>query len=154
WTQLRQHNAKVYDGALRDRLGSEEKLAAPVCSWKLTGDAHYHIYNQYVIRTKLRDRLRDFLTHSGVGTEIYYPLCLHLQKCFNYLGYTASRFPEAEKASQESLAIPVYPEIGNDKLQYVIRKITEFFDTESSAARGAEALHLDETRPADSVGRL
>jgi dTDP-4-amino-4,6-dideoxygalactose transaminase len=86
-----------------------------------------HTYNQFVIRTKLRDPLRDFLTRNGIGSEIYYPLPLHLQPCFASLGYKRGDFPNAELASQESLALPIYPEIENRHVQNVIQTIRDFF---------------------------
>jgi dTDP-4-amino-4,6-dideoxygalactose transaminase len=87
-----------------------------------------HIYNQYVIRVpEKRDQLRQFLTDNGIGTDIYYPVSLHLQECFEYLGYKTGDFPESEKASRETLAIPIYPEMTAEQQDYVVEKIGEFF---------------------------
>ena len=87
-----------------------------------------HVYNQYVIRVPDRDRLRAYLAECGVGTEVYYPVPLHMQQCFAYLGYRPEDCPESARAAQETLALPVYPELSEAQLQYVVDRITEFFD--------------------------
>lgn len=120
WTAGRQRNAAFYDDAFaRADLG--RAIQTPV---KLSGR---HIYNQYVIRARDRDGLRQHLAASGVGTEIYYPLSLHQQKCFAYLGHGKGDFPEAERASQETLALPIYPELTTTQLQYVVDTIADFY---------------------------
>ena len=75
----------------------------------------------------MRDGLREHLTKREVGTAIYYPLGLHEQKCFAYLGYTKGDFPETERATNETLALPIYPEISRDAQRYVVGAIAEFF---------------------------
>jgi dTDP-4-amino-4,6-dideoxygalactose transaminase len=85
------------------------------------------IYNQYSLRTSQRDKLKQFLTDNNIGNSIYYPVPLHLQECFAYLGYKKGDLPEAEKASQEILSIPIYTELNNEQKDYVINKIKEFF---------------------------
>jgi len=87
-----------------------------------------HTFHQYVIFVKDRDRLQEYLKKNGIGTNIYYPLCLHLQECFRYLGYKEGDFPIAEEASKHVLAIPLYPELTEDKQEYVVQKITEFYN--------------------------
>src|SRR5580692_444493 len=105
WTQGRQRNAAVYDAAFADRQFAN-KLATP----RAPADGR-HIFNQYIVRVQKRDALKDFLAKRGIGTEIYYPVPLHLQKCFAYLNHRAGDFPEAERAAAESLALPIYPEL-------------------------------------------
>jgi dTDP-4-amino-4,6-dideoxygalactose transaminase len=120
WSAGRQRNAKFYDAAFaRASLG--EAVSTPQA---LPGR---HIYNQYVIRAHERDRLRQFLTESGVGTEIYYPVPLHLQQCFAYLGHAAGEFPESERAAHETLALPIFPELREEQLQYVVDTIAAFY---------------------------
>ena len=87
----------------------------------------YHIYHQYVVRAFRRDELRSFLTQQGIGTEIYYPVPLHLQQCFAYLGYKAGDLPESERASKEVLALPIFPELREDEQQRVVAAIAEFY---------------------------
>ena len=86
-----------------------------------------HTFHQYVIFVKDRDRLKEYLKENGIGTNIYYPLCLHLQECFKYLGYKEGDFPVSEDASKHVLAIPMYPELTNEKQEYVVNKIAEFY---------------------------
>jgi dTDP-4-amino-4,6-dideoxygalactose transaminase len=121
WTSGRQRNAAFYDGAF-NRAGLAQTLGLP----KATPGVR-HIYNQYVIRAGKRDALRDFLTKTGVGSEIYYPLPLHLQRCFACLGYKAGDFPESERAAEETLALPIYPELTEEQLQYVVSTISDFY---------------------------
>jgi dTDP-4-amino-4,6-dideoxygalactose transaminase len=96
--------------------------------------ANRHIFNQYVIRVSRRDALRAALQAKGIGTEVYYPVPMHLQDCFSYLGLRAGAFPESEGAANETFAIPVYPEVSEAQAEYVVACIREFFATELSAA--------------------
>jgi len=93
----------------------------------VTKDENYHIFNQYVIRAKDRDRLRKYLADNGISTEIYYPIPFHLQECFSYLGHKEGDFPEAERAAKETLALPVYPELTIEQKEYIVEKLKEFF---------------------------
>ncbi|MCI5162364.1 MAG: transcriptional regulator, partial [Candidatus Electrothrix sp. AX5] len=87
-----------------------------------------HIYNQFVIRTSRRDALRQYLQEKSIGCEVYYPVCLHQQKCLESYGtYNALSFPVAEQASRESLALPIYPELSNEHQAYVVDTIADFF---------------------------
>jgi dTDP-4-amino-4,6-dideoxygalactose transaminase len=120
WTERRQRNAAVYDGLLRD-LPVQTPYMEP---------HSFCIFNQYVIRVERRDRLMSFLREKGIGCEIYYPLPLHLQKCYEGLGYREGDFPEAEKAAKETLAIPVFPELTEEQMRYVVSQIASFFERE------------------------
>ena len=86
-----------------------------------------HVWNQYVIRAQRRDELRQHLSAAGIGTEIYYPIPLHLQKCFAYLGYEPGDLPESELAAREVLALPVYPELSAAQIDYVAATIERFY---------------------------
>jgi dTDP-4-amino-4,6-dideoxygalactose transaminase len=122
WTERRRANAANYNRLFTD-LGLAEPIGIPV-----ERPGARHIYNQYVIRVAgRRDELRAFLAGKGVGTDIYYPVPLHLQECFAYLGYTEGDLPAAESAANETLALPVYPELQAEQQQYVVDSIAEFF---------------------------
>jgi dTDP-4-amino-4,6-dideoxygalactose transaminase len=86
-----------------------------------------HTFHQYVIFVEDRDKLQEYLKENGIGTNIYYPLCLHLQECFKYLGYREGDFPIAEEASKKVLALPMYPELTEKKQEYVVSKIAELY---------------------------
>ncbi|MGQ0541948.1 MAG: DegT/DnrJ/EryC1/StrS family aminotransferase [Blastocatellia bacterium] len=87
-----------------------------------------HIYNQFVVRVPgRRDDLRQFMTEKGIGTDVYYPVSLHLQECFEYLGYKAGEMPESEKASRETLALPIYPELKPEQQEHVVATVAQFF---------------------------
>jgi len=120
WTTGRQRNALFYDRAFAAaKLG--DRVSTPIAP-----HGYRHIYNQYCIRVPHRDRLRAYLAECGVGTEIYYPVPLHLQKCFEYLGYREGDLPESERAAHEALALPIYPELTSEQLQHVVDSIARF----------------------------
>lgn len=121
WTAGRQANAAFYDEKFASTV-SGDVVQTPV-----TQTGTRHIYNQYVIRVKRRDELRQFLATAGISTEVYYPVPLHLQECFRYLGYRNGSCPVAEQAARETLALPVYPELNHDQMQYVVDQISLFF---------------------------
>lgn len=121
WTQGRQRNAAFYDSAL-ERADLGRAVQTPRAT-----QGGRHIYNQYVVRVRDRNQLRQHLTANGVGTEIYYPVPLHLQKCFAYLGHREGEFAEAERAAEEVLALPIYPELSETQLQYVVDTIAAFY---------------------------
>jgi dTDP-4-amino-4,6-dideoxygalactose transaminase len=128
WNSQRQQRARTYDQLLQ-RAGLTKAGAgssAPV-TWPAVRPQASHIYHQYVIRAHRRDELRAFLSERGVGTEIYYPVPLHLQKCFAYLGYAAGDLPETERAAAEVLALPMFAELQQDEQQYVVECIAEFY---------------------------
>ncbi|MGH7825196.1 MAG: DegT/DnrJ/EryC1/StrS family aminotransferase [Candidatus Binatia bacterium] len=120
WSEKRRNNAGRYR-----RLFAELGLAEGV---SLPSDAPGHIYNQFVGRFPDRDDLQTFLRERGIETEVYYPVPLHVQECFQNLGKRAGDFPRAEDASRESLALPVYPELTPEQLAYVARQISQFYD--------------------------
>jgi dTDP-4-amino-4,6-dideoxygalactose transaminase len=121
WTAGRQRNAAYYDAAF-----AGERIGASVTTPSVSRGVR-HIYNQYVIRARDRDALRSHLADAGVGTEIYYPVPLHLQLCFAYLGHRSGEFPESERASAETLALPIYPELSEAQLQYVVDTIAAYY---------------------------
>jgi dTDP-4-amino-4,6-dideoxygalactose transaminase len=121
WSALRQRNAGYYDAAFA-RAGLKGTVQTPLA---LPGGRH--IYNQYVIRTRDRDALRAHLAAFGVGTEIYYPVPLHLQPCFAYLRGKVGDFPHSEEAAAQTLALPIYPELTETQLQYVVESIAAHY---------------------------
>jgi dTDP-4-amino-4,6-dideoxygalactose transaminase len=120
WTQARQRNAARYD-ALFAAAGLEE-VETPFVTKGVR-----HIFNQYVIRVPRRDDLRKFLTAKEVSTEIYYPVPLHMQKCFDYLGMRPEDCPKSVAAASSVLAVPIYPELAEDQQQYVVESIATFY---------------------------
>ena len=121
WTRRRQENACFYYGAF-DRAGLKSVVTLPPA---LPGVRH--IYNQFIIRAPRRDALKAHLTEAGVGSEIYYPVPLHLQECFADLGHHKGDFPESERAALETLALPIFPELSEVQLQYVVDTIARFY---------------------------
>ncbi len=121
WTDKRRANARFYSKALGDITDDELELPQ-------IAEGRKHIFNQYTIRVKngKRGNLKQFLEGQGIGTAIYYPLPLHLQPCFSFLGYKKGDFPAAEKASKEVLSLPIYPELRKEEREYVVEKICEF----------------------------
>lgn len=118
WSAGRRKNAAYYDAAFAD-------LAEIATPW--VDPANTSIYNQYTIRVPRRDELQAYLKERGIGSNVYYPLPLHLQPCFAYLGYTEGQCPEAEKAAKEVLSLPVFPELTTAQLDEVIAAVRGFF---------------------------
>ncbi len=122
WTDARQANADYYRELFTD-AGLNEQIGLP-----FERENVRHIYNQFVIRVpERRDELKQFLAESEIGTDIYYPVSLHQQECFEYLGYQTGDFPESERASRETLALPIFPELKKAQQEFVVEKIVEFF---------------------------
>jgi dTDP-4-amino-4,6-dideoxygalactose transaminase len=117
WAEMRRAHAKAYT----ESLSEAQDIITP-----LTLPRRHHVFNQYVIRSGRRDELRKYLAEKGVGSEIYYPLPLHLQECFAPLGCKKGDFPESEKAARESLAIPIFPYLTGEQRTVVANDITEF----------------------------
>jgi len=126
WAAGRRVAADFYHSEFA-RNGLLGTIIPPAEPYRSRGLTNHHVYHQYVIRTPKRDALRDHLTKREAGTAIYYPLGLHEQKCFASLGYRNGDFPETERASAETLALPIYPEISRDAQRYVVSAIAEFF---------------------------
>jgi dTDP-4-amino-4,6-dideoxygalactose transaminase len=121
WTAGRQRNAAFYDAAFaRAQPGSAVRTPHAPRGVR-------HIFNQYVLRVRDRDALRQHLERAGVGTEIYYPVPLHLQQCFAYLGHRSGDHPLSEQAAAETLALPIYPELTETQLQYVVDSIAAHY---------------------------
>lgn len=124
WTAARQRNAERYNQLLG-------KAGIPITLPVVSTDRH--IFNQYVIRVSKRDELQSYLKQRGVGTEVYYPVPLHLQECFAYLGHSTGAFPESERAARETLALPIHPELTEPQAHYVAQCISEFLEKEQPA---------------------
>jgi len=124
WNLARRQRAAAYDSLLTQAGFSGAN--APLRRLETRPEA-FHVYHQYVIRARRRDELRAFLNERGIGTEIYYPLPLHLQKCFNYLGYREGDLPESEQAAREALALPMFAELTEAEQNYVVEQISNFY---------------------------
>lgn len=123
WSDKRKANADLYRQLFTDG-GLSEQIVLPY-----EREGVRHIYNQFVVRVPgQRDELRAFLTEQEIGTDIYYPVPLHLQECFEYIGYREGDFPESERAARETLALPIFPELKPEQQQYVVAKISEFLN--------------------------
>ena len=133
WNQRRSEIAATYDQLLQQagvaggrgrslHVDSSHPVALPA-----TATEAKHIFHQYVIRAHRRDELREFLHERQIGCEVYYPVPLHLQQCFAYLGYKTGDFPESERACREVLALPIFPELTGAEQQSVVAAIAEFY---------------------------
>ncbi len=122
WTQERQRKAERYRLLFQDLLPSVPDLRLPTIQYQ-----NRHIFHQYVIRVPQRKQLRQFLSEEGVGTDIYYPLPLHLQECYSFLKHRRGDFPVSEKASEEVLALPIYPELTEEEQMFVVDRIKAFY---------------------------
>jgi len=133
WSQKRREHADYYDRRFKE-MGFAENgtIETPAAVYKSTGDKNYHIYNQYTIDVKQRDSLQKFLKENEIGTEIYYPLPLHLQECFKNLRYKKGDFPLSEETSASVLSLPIYPELKCDQKEYIAQKISEFYNLNNS----------------------
>jgi dTDP-4-amino-4,6-dideoxygalactose transaminase len=126
WTAKRQKNADSYRQLFHDH-GLDDRVILPVVE-----PGNIHVYNQFTIRTPKRDELSAYLTTKNIGNRIYYPVPLHLQECYETLGYPKGDFPVAEQAAQEVLSLPIYPELNSDQKSYVVETIKQFFDQQGS----------------------
>jgi dTDP-4-amino-4,6-dideoxygalactose transaminase len=123
WAQGRRQNAERYRKLFRDvGLVDGGGIELPIEAENAT-----HVYNQFVVRARNRDDLQLHLRERGIGTEVYYPLALHLQPCFAHLGLVQGAMPVSEKATAEALALPVYPELGAAQQEYIVNTIADFY---------------------------
>jgi len=137
WNAARRQRAATYDrlfaeaglAASRSSIDNQQSIIPddfPIHLPYSATQAH-HVFHQYVVRTYRRDELREFLTARKIGTEIYYPIPLHLQPCFVYLGYREGDCPEAERAAREVLALPMFPELTEEEQRWVVNSIADFY---------------------------
>ena len=118
WSEKRARNASLYDQLLEgSRVGRPYRDARA-----------RHIFNQYVVRVPNRDAVRTRMGERGIGTEIYYPVALHMQQCFSMLGYHEGDMPHSEAAAKETLALPIYPELTEDQIRYVATSLLDVLD--------------------------
>ncbi|MCF8298255.1 MAG: DegT/DnrJ/EryC1/StrS family aminotransferase [Melioribacteraceae bacterium] len=146
WSQGRRDNAQLYTKLFIEKglaeeegnLGFDDKnkvlLPKPVYKEFANSQSgnsqikNFHIYNQYIIRVEDRDGLREFLKENEIGTEIYYPVSFHQQECFSDLGYKDGDFPHSEFAANRSIALPIYPELTEEQITFVVEKISEYIN--------------------------
>jgi dTDP-4-amino-4,6-dideoxygalactose transaminase len=126
WNRQRRERAATYDRLLAQVGLLSATADSPVRGLATTEHAH-HVYHQYVIRARRRDELRQFLADRKIGSEVYYPIPLHLQPAFAYLGYCVGDLPEAERAAREVVALPMFPELTEDEQQWVVESVAEFY---------------------------
>jgi dTDP-4-amino-4,6-dideoxygalactose transaminase len=118
WHEARREKAEYYNELLAD-MGD---VTTP-----FVHDHNYHIYHQYTVLAQKRDELRDFLKSREIGSEIYYPLPMHLQECFKDLGYKKDDLPVAEKAAEMALSLPIFPEMTGEEQEFIVQTIKEFY---------------------------
>jgi len=135
WTAARQSNALTYTQLFTEAGLTANKGRSPAVGVPKVA-ANRHIFNQYVIRVSRRNELQAALKQRGIGTEVYYPIPMHLQECFAYLNLGAGAFPEGERAAEETLALPVYPELSDSQLRYVVQCVHEFFAAGTTPGAG------------------
>ncbi len=136
WSSQRRSNAELYTKLFvgaglaqttgKTKFDDKNRVLLPKAVYKDSGAKNYHIYNQYIIRVENRDAVRKHLSDKGIGTEIYYPVPFHKQECFSSLKYKNGDFPLSEEAADDSIALPIYPELTEDQLKYVVDEIAVF----------------------------
>ena len=136
WTAKRQENAELYTKFFKDHglaevegkleFDERNKVLLPEPVYKKNDLKYYHIYNQYVIRVENRDELRKYMTENEIGSEIYYPVPFHLQECFADLGYEKGDFPVSESCAADTIALPIYPELTNEQIEFTVKTISDF----------------------------
>ncbi len=136
WHEGRRKNAELYNKYFvqaglatepgKTQFSPDNKVLLPGAVHKSSGQTNYHIYNQYIIRVRHRDELRAFLGENEIGSEIYYPVPFHRQKCFEYLGAADANFPVANSFAESSIALPIFPELTREQISFVVEKIAGF----------------------------
>ena len=126
WNDQRREHAAAYD-RLFDAVGLTSPTGDTPVRVLAASPHAKHVFHQYVIRAQRRDDLRQFLADRKIGTEIYYPIPLHLQPVFAYLGFREGDLPESERAAREVLALPMFPELTEDEQQWVVESMAEFY---------------------------
>ena len=128
WTRRRQENADRYETLFQQSgLIQAGRVRLPEAVYRTSGVKHYHIYNQFVLRVERRNDLMVHLKQKGIGTEVYYPVPFHLQECFRYLGHQEGDFPESERAANETVAVPIYPELTPAQQAEVVDAVATFY---------------------------
>jgi len=138
WSEKRRQNAERYtqlfiNAGLAEETGktvfdSKNKVLLPKAVYKSSEVKNYHIYNQYIVRVEQRDLVRDFLTKNEIGTEIYYPVPFHLQECFADLGHKKGDFPVSEFSADYSIALPIFPELSDEQIAFVVDTFKKYFE--------------------------
>lgn len=138
WHAARRANAALYDKYFQQYGLSEgtgftayndnNKILTPKAVYGETEFADTHIYNQYIIRSEYRDELRAFLGQNQIGSEIYYPVPFHRQECFSNLGYKDEEFPVANALAEQTIALPIFPELAEEQIEFVVKTIKEYYD--------------------------
>jgi len=145
WSEGRRQNAELYTQLFKEAglaeeegqitLDDKNKVLLPKAIYKKTSNQNqdssiknHHIYNQYIIRVEKRDELRGFLLENEIVTEVYYPVAFHNQECFQDLPSSKDKYPHSDFAANHSLALPIYPELTNEQIKYVVEKIAEFIN--------------------------
>jgi len=136
WSNRRRKNSELYTrlfmaAGLAEKEGviefnKDNKVLLPKPVYRDSGHKNYHIFNQYVIRVQERDQLKEYLARNEIGTEIYYPVPFHRQECFAYLNNNDRDFPHSNFAAEHSLALPIFPELNEEQIEWVVKKISEF----------------------------
>lgn len=137
WHEARRKNAETYtdlfvknglsQGEGHTEFDAANTVLLPAAVYRESSVKNYHIYNQYIVRVQKRDELREFLKEKGIGSEIYYPVPFHRQECFTYLNPNDNNFPIANSSAATTLALPIFPELRTEQLEYVVRMIKDFF---------------------------
>ncbi len=136
WSKQRRENAETYnklfmssglaEGTGKTNFDKRNSVLLPKAIYKSNEIKNYHIYNQYIIRVEKRDELRQYLAKNEISTEIYYPVPFHMQECFANLGYKRGDFPLSEMSAETSIALPIYPELSKEQIEFVVRTIKDF----------------------------